>query len=175
MKLKEKQGFLLDIGCGANKQRGFVGMDHQKLEGVDIVHNWDKFPWPLEDESVLTAIASHVVEHVDPVNGHFINWMNEVWRILKPDGQFTAVMPYAGSPGYWQDPTHCNGVTEATWYYFDPMHESNYYQFYQPAPWEIQMCTYRHTGNLEIVLRKRLDDRSYHPDGKVHYGKKKSR
>ncbi len=36
-KLKNKAGILLDIGCGGNKQKGFVGMDKRKLKGVDII------------------------------------------------------------------------------------------------------------------------------------------
>lgn len=170
----KKKGYMLDIGSGPTPNKGFIGMDYQDY-GKDspvIQHDWDKFPWPFEDESVLTAVGSHVVEHVNPVNGHFINWLNEIWRILQPDGQVAFVLPYAGSPGYWQDPTHCNPCSEATWYYFDPLHPSNYYQFYEPAPWFIEMTTFHKQGNLEVVLRKRLDDVSYHKDGKVHYGKK---
>src|ERR1700748_2450384 len=100
---------MLDIGWGESFQQGFVGMDHQPLDGVDVVHSWNEFPWPFEDESVLTIVASHVLEHVNPADGHFLRWMDEAWRILKPDRQLAAVLPYAGSPGYWQDPTHCNG------------------------------------------------------------------
>lgn len=152
---------LLDIGCGAGKQTNFVGMDHQPLPGVDVVHNWDEFPWPFETESVLTAVASHVVEHVNPVNGHFLRWMDEVWRILKIDGQFAIVTPYAGSPGYWQDPTHCNPCSEATWFYFDPEHQSGLYRFYRPKPWRIEINAYHRQGNLEVVLRKRSEDPAY--------------
>lgn len=153
-RLAAKRGIMLDIGCGEQKQPGFVGMDHQPLPGVDVVHEWDVFPWPFENESVTTAIASHVVEHVNPVNGHFIDWMNEVWRILKPMGQLALVTPYAGSPGFWQDPTHCNGCTEATWFYFDPLHPSGFWNFYRPHPWMVEHISYHHTGNLELVLRK---------------------
>ena len=155
--IRAKSGILLDVGCGRDKQRGFVGMDHQSLEGVDIVHSWNDFPWPFEDESVLTIVASHVVEHVNPADGHFLKWMNECWRILKPEGQLAIVTPYAGSPGYWQDPTHCNGCSEATWYYFDPAHASGFWGFYQPQPWQIEVNLFHMNGNLEVVLRKRVE------------------
>ncbi len=158
MTVAVKKGIMLDIGCGTSVQPGFVGMDHQALDGVDVVHNWDDFPWPFEDESVLTAIASHVVEHVNPVNGHFISWMNEVWRVLQPNGQLAIVTPYAGSPGYWQDPTHCNPCSEATAFYFDPEHPSQFWRFYRPKPWAIEANVFHQQGNLEWVLRKRADD-----------------
>src|SRR3990167_451721 len=59
------QGIKLDIGCGENKNVGFVGMDIRPGVGVDIVQNLEKFPWPLPDECVSIAVASHVVEHID--------------------------------------------------------------------------------------------------------------
>ena len=160
-KLDSYKGIRLDIGCGASKHPGFVGIDKLKLEGVDIVHDLEKTPWPLDDESVLTAVASHVLEHINPANGVFLDVMNEIWRVLKYDGQFAFVVPYAGSPGFWQDPTHCNGITEATMYYFDPLHESGFYNFYKPKPWAIEQLNWNHTGNLECVLRKRREDVSY--------------
>ena len=157
-KLKQHMGIRLDIGCGGSKHAGFVGIDKLPLDGVDIVHDIEQIPWPLDDESVSVAIASHILEHINPAGGIFLNVMNEIWRVMKKDGQFAFVVPYAGSPGYWQDPTHCNGITEATIYYFDPTHSSRLYDFYKPKPWEIQQLSYHQNGNLECVLRKRSED-----------------
>ena len=154
--LAERQGVMLDIGCGASKQAGFVGMDYQALPGVDIVHDWNVYPWPLPDESVLTAVASHVIEHVSPIDGNFIRWMNEVWRVLQVDGQLAAVLPHGRSEGYLQDPTHCNPCNQMTFYYFDPEHPL--YKFYQPKPWRIEQLFWSPQANIEVVLRKVADD-----------------
>ncbi|MEG7727204.1 methyltransferase domain-containing protein, partial [Listeria monocytogenes] len=77
---------------------------------------WDltNIPWPLPDESVLVAMASHVIEHIQPADFGFINFMNEVWRLLKPGGEFAIVTPHGRSDGYIQDPTHVNPCNEAT-------------------------------------------------------------
>jgi len=64
--LQKQTGIMLDIGCGGNKQAGFVGLDIRPLPGVDIVWDIQKFPWPLPDESVINAISSHLVEHIPP-------------------------------------------------------------------------------------------------------------
>lgn len=160
--LKEKQGIRLDIGGGNNPQPGFVNIDIQPLPKVDIVWDLEKTPWPLPDECVTTAIASHVLEHINPAKGIFINVMNEIWRVLKPNGQFAFVVPYAESFGMYQDPTHCNFINEATMNYFDPLHPSGYYQFYQPKPWKIIKMPFSRTGVLECLLEKRKDDKSYH-------------
>jgi SAM-dependent methyltransferase len=64
---RNNQGIKLDIGCGANKQPGgFIGIDARQLDGVDIVHNLEHFPWPFPDQSVGFAIASHILEHINP-------------------------------------------------------------------------------------------------------------
>jgi len=154
-------GIKLDIGCGANKQPGFVGIDIRKELGVDIVQDLEKFPWPLPDKCASLAIASHVVEHIDPHGFTFINFMNEVWRVLKPGAQFMIAAPYAGSTGYFQDPTHCNPVNEVTWAYFDPLDRSGLYNIYRPKPWRIVTNLWNVNGNIEVVLEKRLIDKSY--------------
>ncbi len=156
-----KTGIRLDIGCGHNKiAESWVGMDAQDVPGVDVVHNWNDFPWPFQDESVLQILASHVVEHVNPADGHFLRWMNECWRILVPNGVMGIVAPYAGSHGFWQDPTHCNGVNETTFAYFDPEHPSignGLWGFYQPQPWRIRECFWSPVGNIEVIMEKRND------------------
>jgi SAM-dependent methyltransferase len=160
--LKEQNlGIKLDIGCGQAKQQGFVGLDIRKLPGVDIVQDIEKFPWVLPNESVSFAVASHLVEHVNPAHGIFLKFMDEVWRIMKPECQFLMSMPYAGSRGYWQDPTHVNGCNEATWCYFDPLDKSGLYTIYRPFPWKIVRVTYDITGNMEVCLEKRRIDKSY--------------
>lgn len=75
--LAENTGIKLDIGCGENKQDGFVGIDMRASSGVDIVHDLEEFPWPLPDDCVVLAIASHVVEHINPHKGVFIQFMDE--------------------------------------------------------------------------------------------------
>src|SRR3990167_3432791 len=165
--LKEKSGIRLDIGCGANKQTNFVGIDILDLPQVDIVWDLEKTPWPLPDECVTTAIASHVLEHIQPHGGVFIDVMNEIWRVLKPKAQFAFVVPHASSHGYAQDPTHCNMINETTMHYFDPDPEgktlvgASLYNFYKPKPWKIERQYFNPQGNLEVLLTKRIEAPEY--------------
>lgn len=156
---KRNQGIKLDVACGAHKQGPeWVGIDIQKFPGVDIVHDIETYPWPLPNECVSLAVASHIVEHINPAKFGFINWMNECWRVMKPGGELMIATPYAGSPGYWWDPTHVNGCTEVTWTYFDPTHESKFWEFYKPKPWKIKTNLWNMNGNLEVVLIKLKDE-----------------
>lgn len=167
-KLEQLSGISLDIGCGANKQPNFFGIDIQDLPGVDLIWDFNIIPWPLPDECALRAMASHIVEHVPPVsleNGKtrfpFIEFMDEVWRLLKVDGEFMIACPHGSSQGFLQDPTHCNALNEATWAYFDP-YENNtggmLYQFYKPKPWRIKYLSWSPAANIEVVLVKRALD-----------------
>ena len=164
--IKDKTGIRLDIGGGHNPNPGFVNIDILPLKEVDIVWDLETFPWPLDDESVLTATASHVLEHINPHKGVFIAFMNEVWRVMKPYGQFAFVVPHAASPGYQQDPTHCNMLNETTMHYFDPDPDGHglggqLYGFYRPKPWKIEKQYFSYMGNLEVLLTKRPMDKSY--------------
>ena len=149
---KLDKGIMLDIGCGGNKQEGFIGMDIRPLKGVDIVHSLEDFPWPIESDSCFTIVGSHIVEHIKP--WCMIDFMNEIWRVLKVGGQVAFSLPYGWSYGFIQDPTHCNPCNEATWQYFDP----NYplWRIYKPKPYEIMkgFPVWQDTGNMEVVMRK---------------------
>ena len=83
-----------------------------------------------------------------------IDFMNELWRIMKIEGKLALSMPYGWSFGYIQDPTHCNPCNEATWQYFDPKFPM--YKIYEPNPWEIEkgFPSYQITGNMEVLMRK---------------------
>lgn len=167
--LKANSGIRLDIGCGSNKNKGFVGIDYKQYGDVDIVHDIEVTPWPLPDECVTTAVASHVLEHINPHGGVFIDVMDEIWRVLKPGAQFAFVVPHAASPGYAQDPTHCNMINETTMHYFDPDPEyasmgPSLYNFYRPKPWKIIKQYFSYVGNLEVLLEKRPVDKTYAGD-----------
>ncbi len=154
--LRERSGIMLDVGCGENKQPGFVGMDARALPGVDIVHNWNVYPWPLPDGCVLTAVASHVVEHVNPADGGFLRWMDELWRVMRVGGEVAIATPHGLSQGFRQDPTHINAMDEATFTYFDPDHPL--WTIYRPRPWAVKHLFWNPMANIECVLVKRGDN-----------------
>jgi len=150
----------LDIACGQHKDLGWVGMDIQKREGVDIVHDLNLHPWPVESDSVEQAKAWHIVEHIPPccvtekgTRFPFIEFMNECWRVLKVGARLDIETPYGSSDGFYHDPTHCNPVDEMTFEHFDPGYRR--YQTYLPKPWEIVDLKFTRDGNVNVVLEKR--------------------
>ena len=111
----KKKLIKLDIGCGQNKRDGFVGMDMVKLPGVDIVQDAEKTPWPIRDESVEEACISHYAEHVKNLPA----FMDELHRVLVPEGRATIVCPYYTSMRSMQDPFHIRPISEATFLYYN--------------------------------------------------------
>jgi SAM-dependent methyltransferase len=157
--IEKKTGILLDVGCGLDKTPTFVGIDKIAGPGVDIVHDLEVFPWPLDDESCLTVVVRHVVEHIKP--WLTLQFFDELWRVLKPRGQIAVMTPYAGSSLYWADPTHCNGFTEKTFWYFDPEILGGLWRIYKPKPWKIEkgFPMYKQDGVIECLMSKRgLDE-----------------
>jgi SAM-dependent methyltransferase len=152
--LKSESGIQLDLGGGAHPQHGFLNIDIRDLPEVDIVHDLTKFPWPLPDECCLRVMAAHLVEHINPANFAFVKFMDEVWRITRPGGEFMISMPYGYSPGFIQDPTHCNPCNETTWAYFDPLHVSQLWTIYKPKPWYYRYVSFDPMWNMEVFLLK---------------------
>lgn len=140
----------MDIGAGNCPQPNWVTMDIRDLPHIDIVHDVQKFPFPIPDNACLQVLMSHLWEHIEPK--YRIDVMNELWRIMKPGGQLLISVPYYQSPGACQDPTHYTCPTEATFAYFDPHYML--YGIYQPKPWKLVKNDYGFNGNLEVILEK---------------------
>jgi hypothetical protein len=112
-----------DLACGQKKKEGYLGIDKEKLDGIDIVHDLMQFPWPIDDESVYEFHCAHFVEHIPILlqDGSYglARFMEEVYRCLMPSGMITIVAPYYMSQEAWQDFTHCRAITPRTFAYFD--------------------------------------------------------
>lgn len=163
--LRASSGIRLDLGGGRNPNKGCINMDIRAWPQVDIVWDVEEFPWPLPDECCVQVFASHLVEHINPAKGGFLKFMDEVWRVCKPDAQFAISLPYCISPGYFQDPTHVNPCNENTWLYFDPLPDNQkgvLYYIYEPKPWKVQQLYWAPEANMEVLMIKRRDDPSYH-------------
>ena len=108
----------IDLGCGKSKRQGFVGVDMLALEGVDIVHDLNIFPYPFKDNSVDEIYIDNVLEHLK----NPLQVVEEVYRICKPNSIVTIEVPYFRSRYAFIDPTHINFFGVNWFNYFDPSH-----------------------------------------------------
>lgn len=108
----------LNLGCGKKKVDGFTGVDISPDCGADIVHDLSAFPWPFDDDSVDEVQAVHFLEHLDGYER--MAFMNELWRVMKPDATATIITPYGQNARMFQDPTHkWPPVVESSYLYFN--------------------------------------------------------
>lgn len=146
------EGVRLNLGCGKvilPNDEGWVNVDQQPLEGVDVVCDLFTFPWPFEDDYADYIIASHLIEHIphqvilrqrevqtvpggkvgssiiwtDEHPHHldgFFAFFAEVWRVLKPGGIICTIAPHGRSSLALQDPTHTRSIVEGTFSYLGP-------------------------------------------------------
>lgn len=124
----------LDLGCGNNPRNPYhyeelFGIDliAQKFDGVQYARaNLALEPIPFPDNCFDRVTAFDFIEHIPRILAMdskrtrlpFIELMNEVWRVLKPNGVFYAVTPFYPHPAAFQDPTHVNIITKQTHEYF---------------------------------------------------------
>ena len=92
----------LDIGCGASKLPGYIGMDIYPAPGVEIIHSFDSIPYPFENDSFDEVKMYNALEHVQ----NFFGTVLEVHRLLKPGGMFRVLCPHFSGSDAYRDPTH---------------------------------------------------------------------
>ena len=94
---------MIDIGCGPNKNQGFIGIDHYKFDGVDIVRDLRR-GLPFSDSTIEGVLAKHILEHFDGEDLIFI--VEEIWRVCKHQSKVYVEVPAADSPNCGKDFTH---------------------------------------------------------------------
>jgi SAM-dependent methyltransferase len=122
----------LDLGCGDRPRNPF---NADELFGLDVRENLglniksadlvtDPIPYP--DASFDFVTAYDFIEHIPRViynptrRNPFVEFMNEVFRVLKPGGYFLSSTPAYPNVEAFQDPTHVNIITDQTFpLYFD--------------------------------------------------------
>jgi len=139
----------LDLGCGNRRYKDFIGVDMREIEGT-VRYNLETPRWPFVSDYASVILASHIIEHLDPSCS--INFMNECWRVLELNGLLVVIVPYAGSEGYYQDPTHKNPWNRYTPFYFIP--GNDLYDVYKPKQWTMECMNYNLETDMGFALRK---------------------
>ena len=105
---------ILHLGCGTVPMPHAVNVDRVALDGVDVVHDLDAYPWPFDDGQFTEVKAQQLFEHIaDPVA-----FMAEVWRVLVPGGLLLLRVPHYQSENAFTDPTHRRFCTMRTFDYW---------------------------------------------------------
>ncbi len=105
---------ILDIGCGNNKTPGAIGIDLNARTAVDVVHDLNQYPWPLDGNSFDKIICNHIIEHVVEV----VRFMEEIHRVARKDALVEIVTPHFSSRFSYTDPTHLRHLSLSAFDYF---------------------------------------------------------
>jgi predicted SAM-dependent methyltransferase len=107
---------ILDVGCGANKYEGAIGLDNNPRTAADVIHDLGDLPYPFPDNEFDLIIASHVVEHVPDL----MAFIGELHRIAQPGARIRIATPHYTNPDWPNDPTHKNHINSYTFNTFLP-------------------------------------------------------
>jgi SAM-dependent methyltransferase len=109
---------VLDVGCGANKYPGAIGIDRNAASRADVLCDLDRFPYPFREGSFDRIRAVHVIEHVADV----LATMEEFHRLLAPRGRLLLVTPHFSDFSSFCDPTHRRHLSSFSFRYFGEDH-----------------------------------------------------
>lgn len=140
----------LDIGCGIHKIPGTIGIDRVKTECTDIVHDISEgIPYP--DNSVDVIYLNQVLEHIP----NTLYLMEEVYRVLVPNGLVHIEVPHYTSTCAFMDITHYRYFSIHSMDYFT---EENGYNFYSKARFKIVHKEFRvnQFRGIEKILNMRM-------------------
>jgi predicted SAM-dependent methyltransferase len=149
----------INLGAGREALEGWFNTDWYDLPGIDLVQNLLFMPYPFGDESAKVVRAWDVLEHMPshlPDGRSFpIEFMNEIWRILKPGGQFLIHVPDARHAEWATDISHVRPYMPESFDHFDPDTElGKMFPFYSDRKWKI-VEREAHNKNLSFKLEKR--------------------
>ncbi len=101
-------GEKLNFGCGRKMLKGYVNVDIQKHKNIDYSFDFNKFPYPLEDDRFSYILLDNVLEHLD----NPAKVLDELYRISKKNGIIHIIVPYYHCSGAYNDITHRNFFNE---------------------------------------------------------------
>lgn len=110
----DKNVVIYNLGCGSQNYPGTIGVDKISLPHIQIQHDLNIFPWPIEDNSADIVISFHFLEHVDDLFQTF----KEIHRICKNNGRVIIEVPHFRYSSAFKDPTHKHFFTTKTVNYF---------------------------------------------------------
>lgn len=93
----------LYLGAGAKRLDGYIHVDVEPGEGIDLVYDLNRRPWPWDDDSAEIVVAEDLVEHLAIT---LIEFCEEAWRVLAPGGELFIRTPHHSGDSSWIDPTH---------------------------------------------------------------------
>lgn len=122
---------ILDFGCGKKKYPGAIGVDRNPDSDADIIHDLNHFPYPFSSNTFDLIICDNILEHLkEPLLA-----IEEVYRLLKPEGIVRIITPHFSSDDSFSDITHRHHFSLRSFNIFT--NDSSSFSFYTRTRFEL--------------------------------------
>ena len=145
----------LNLGCGNLKMEGFINVDYRTEcspdEAIDLIEEW---PWL--SSSIDEIMAVDILEHLPDLKGQpaVPHFMEQAYRVLKPEGRLFIQTVHFKSQNYFIDPTHVRAFCVESFDFFCPgTHWGDRASYYSKARFRKIGATIRE-GNVLVTLEK---------------------
>lgn len=86
----------LNVGCYDDIRVGYINLDIEKyFDGIDVIHDLEKFPYPFKDNFFDEIVLRNVLEHIDLNKTELV--LNELHRICKNKAVIKITVPYGSN------------------------------------------------------------------------------
>lgn len=129
----------LNLGCGRNYLKGYTNLDISPDVGADVISDIEQ-GLPFRSNTFDEVLCENVLTQIR-LPDTFIEVMNELWRITKPDGSILIRVPNAKDICSWQDPMDCRRFTDQTFTYMEMGHRryEQYGRHYGFCPFSVEL------------------------------------
>lgn len=104
----------LNFGCGTDIKEGWDNVDIQKDKSLTKSFDFDKFPYPIKDNSYDYVYTRNVLEHLKSPDQS----LNELWRVCKSNAIIEISVPYYNNKGAYSDMQHKHYFSDSTFICF---------------------------------------------------------
>lgn len=139
----------VDIGCGATKQPGCIGVDIVPLQGVDVVADLADGGYPFATGTFDDVYLNDVIEHFADT----VATMEEIHRICRPGARVHIRVVNWNSQYSDMDPTHKRHFTEHSFDFFGAREGRSYYTH---ARFDVVRVRYQYNAFAQRLLQSRV-------------------
>jgi predicted SAM-dependent methyltransferase len=109
----------LNMGCGFKKLNDHWNVDVEPKCNPDEVLDFEKTPWPYEDNFFEKITADNILEHLGQDPKVFTNIIKEMYRVSCDGAEWFINVPHHRCDLFWDDYTHVRALSAKTFKMFD--------------------------------------------------------
>ncbi|MBU2633713.1 MAG: class I SAM-dependent methyltransferase [Nanoarchaeota archaeon] len=118
---------VLDLGSGprpykSKNNENVINVDFNPEMKPTVVHDLSEIPYPFKDNEFDKIYMGHILEHMKDT----IKFMEEIYRIAKPNAKLIIRVPHFSCRGAWSNPTHYRAFAYEQFFHFSRDKKEHY-------------------------------------------------